>query len=111
MSADRRSMTLTPRTLLPWASSRGESTASPTRPGSAPIRPPATPLLAGMPTRLHHEPAPSYIPAAAITASVWRAVTGSSTASPVTGCTPPFASVAAITARSVTVTRTEHCRV
>ena len=47
----------------------------------------------------------------AITASTRRHTPGTTTTSPVTGFTPPLASVAAITARSWTVTSSEHCRV
>ena len=42
--------------------------------------------------------------------SVRATVYGCITASPVTGLTPLLASVAAMTARSRAVTRTEHCR-
>ena len=59
----------TPRTLLPCWSSRGEKVAMPSCPGSAPIRPPATPLLAGMPTWVAQSPAASYMPHVDITLS------------------------------------------
>ncbi len=46
-----------------------------------------------------------------ITASVARQLATLTTGSPVTGLTPPSASVAPITARSRAVTRSELCRV
>ena len=45
------SHTLTPRTLLPCASSRGENVPSPNWAGKEAMMPPPTPLFAGMPTR------------------------------------------------------------
>lgn len=83
----------------------------PTCPGSTPTMPPATPLLAGIPTAVNQVPTASYIPATPITDITSRATSGGISRSPVTGCTPPVASVAAITARSREVTAIEHCRV
>ena len=72
--------------------------------------PPDTPLLAGRPTRYIHSPEKSYMPHVVITLSTRTAATRLSARTPVTGLTPPFARVAAITARSVASTRIEHCR-
>ena len=62
--------------------------------------PPPMPLFPGRPTSYSQSPEVSYSPAVAITASVYRQVIASTTRSPVTGLTPPSASVAPITARS-----------
>ena len=72
--------------------------------------PPPTPLLAGMPTALTQSPAASYMPHVTITDSVRLTTAASVTRRPVIGLTPPRASVAAIRARSVDVTLSEHCR-
>ena len=93
---------------MPEESSRGENVAIPSCPGKVPITPPATPDFAGIPTEAIHLPAPSYIPAEAITACTCRQTSGSSTCSPVTGWIPPSARVTPITARSFTVTMIEH---
>ena len=66
--------------------------------------------MAGSPTALIHAPAPSYMPQLAITESTWRTTSGRTAAVPVSGCTPPFASVAPTSARSRLSTRTAHCR-
>ena len=71
--------------------------------------PPATPLLAGMPTRYIHSPDQSYIPQVAMTVSTRRTLLVEAARRPVTGFTPPLARVAAIIARSPAVTRIEHC--
>ena len=81
----------------------------PSCPGIVPISPPATPDLAGMPTLTIQRPEPSYMPADVITACVTRLAAADMMRSPVIGWTPPLAKVAAITARSRTVTRMEHC--
>ena len=67
MSVENRSNSDTPRTLEPCGSSLGENVAMPICPGSAPMRPPATPLFAGMPTCVAQSPAASYIPQVDIT--------------------------------------------
>lgn len=72
--------------------------------------PPPTPLLAGMPTALTQSPAASYMPHVTITDKVRRTTAASVTQRPVSGFTPLRASVAAIRARSVVVTFSEHCR-
>ncbi len=73
-----RRQTATPRTLLPCSSSRGENTATPSSPGSTARMPPATPLLAGMPTPSTHAPAPSYMPHVVITLSTRSTSSGAS---------------------------------
>ena len=100
-----------PRTLLPAASSGGEKVARPPLPGETVTMPPLTPLLPGIPISYSQSPDSSYRPAVAITASTRRHTPAAMTRSPVIGFTPPLASVAAITARSWTVTSREHCRV
>ncbi|GGS46089.1 hypothetical protein GCM10010221_51440 [Streptomyces parvus] len=100
-----------PRTLFPWQSGLGENAAMPICPGSAPIRPPATPLLAGMPTWVPQSPAASYIPQLNMTLSTWRTTGSGTTCSPERGFIPRFANVAAIMARSRVLTSTEHWRV
>lgn len=55
-----------------------------------------------------HSPLRSYIPHVAMIDSVTVATDSPMTRSPVNGLTPPFASVAAITAMSSAVTRIEH---
>lgn len=45
-----------PLTLFPFASRRGENTATPIWPGRTPRTPPPTPLLAGRPTVKIHSP-------------------------------------------------------
>ena len=80
----------------------------PTCPGSTAMIPPPTPDLAGSPTRNIQLPDQSYIPHVAITDSTRATWDSASARSPVTGFTPPLASVAAITARSRAVTRIEH---
>ncbi len=72
--------------------------------------PPPTPLLAGRPTSTTHSPAASYIPQVVITLSTRSTTSGSKTRSPVRGCTPPLASVAAISARSRQSTCSAHWR-
>ena len=109
MSAESFSNARTPRLLLPCLSSRGENTAMPTCPGSTPMSPPATPLLAGMPTVVSQSPAASYMPHVAMTLSTWRVTAGSSTRVP-SAVIPFAASTDAMRARSSTVTDTEHCR-
>ena len=99
-----------PRTVLPSASRRGEKTPIPSLPGSTAKIPPETPLLAGRPTETSHSPAKSYIPHDAITLRTSRTTSSPTARSPVIGFTPPFASVAAITARSRHSTEIEHCR-
>ena len=111
MSLDSSLNASTPRTELPSLFSRGENVATPNWPGSVPNRPPETPDFAGIPTSAIHRPAPSYMPAELITDSVNRHTSASKILSPVTGCTPPFANVADITARSRTVTTIEHCSI
>ena len=98
----------TPRTELPCLFKRGLSDAIPSCPGSVPINPPATPDFAGMPTLTIHWPDASYMPDETITAWAKRAASAETTLSPVTGCFPPAERVAAITARSFTVTSTAH---
>ncbi len=49
--------TASPRALLPFASSGGEKTAMPKRPGITAITPPLTPLFAGRPTSNSQLPA------------------------------------------------------
>ena len=58
-----------------------------------------------------HWPESSYSPAVAITASTSSTYLLSMHTLPVTGLVPPLASVAAIMARSLALTPTEHCRV
>ena len=99
-----------PRTVLPCASTRGENTPIPSLPGSTARTPPETPLLAGSPTDTSHSPAKSYMPQEAITLRTSRTTSSPTARSPVSGLTPPFASVAAITARSRQSTETEHWR-
>ncbi len=99
-----------PRTLLPRASIGGENTANPSWPGDTASTPPDTPLLAGRPTRYIHSPEKSYMPHVVITLSTRTADSDVSARTPVTGFTPPFARVAAITARSLASTSSEHCR-
>ena len=72
--------------------------------------PPETPLLAGMPTVVTQSPAASYMPQVVMTLRTWRTTSRLTTCSPVTGCTPPLARVAAISARSRVVTSREHWR-
>lgn len=74
------------------------------------MRPPATPLLAGMPTWVAQSPAASYMPQLYMTLSTCRTTRSGTTRSPVSGFTPRFANVAAITARSRAVTSREHWR-
>ena len=57
-----------------------------------------------------HSPAKSYMPQVCMTLSMSLTWRDPSARSPVAGFKPPFASVAAMTARSGQVTRTEHCR-
>ncbi len=82
----------------------------PSWPGSTAITDPATPLLAGSPTRLTQSPAPSYIPQVVMTLRTRSVSTGSAATSPVHGLVPLLASVAAIAATSRPVTVSEHCR-
>ena len=82
----------------------------PSWPGSTATMPPPTPLLAGSPTALTQSPVASYIPQVTITLRVRRTTFASMTRRPVNGLNPPRASVAAIRARSVLVTLTEHWR-
>ena len=110
MSWFMRSNRRTPRVLLPCVSRRGEKAAMPTCPGSTPMRPPATPLFAGMPTEVSQSPAESYMPHVAMTLSTCRLIAESRTCSP-SGVLPPAASTDAMRARSRTVTEAEHCRV
>jgi hypothetical protein len=72
--------------------------------------PPLTPLLAGTPISNAHSPAKSYMPHVYMTLSTSRTRSRARTRSPVTGFTPPLASVAPIVARSRHVTVIEHCR-
>lgn len=72
--------------------------------------PPPTPLFAGMPTVLIHEPASSYIPHVVITERTRSTARMSIASTPVSGLRPEFASVAAMTERSTQLTMTEHCR-
>ncbi len=81
----------------------------PSWPGSTARIPPPTPDLAGRPTRNIHSPDQSYMPHVAITVSTRLTLAADSARSPVRGLRPPLASVAAMTARSVAVTRIEHC--
>ncbi len=108
MSRERYSKIFTPRTELPWVSRRGENVAMPSCPGSVPMRPPATPDFAGIPTPAIQRPAPSYMPAELITARVRRQASALRILSPVTGWVPPLARVADMTERSRVVTRVEH---
>ena len=84
-----------------WRRAAARTRPSPSCPGTTTRSPPATPLLAGSPTVYSHSPAPSYMPQVAMTARArpasWPCV---STRSPVSGLTPPLASVAAMAARS-----------
>ena len=57
-----------------------------------------------------HSPAESYMPQVVITLSTRSTYSRSSARSPVTGLTPPLASVAAIRPRSRQSTATEHWR-
>src|SRR6185503_1924611 len=100
-----------PRTLLPAASSGGDTTAMPNLPGETAINPPPTPLFAGSPVANSHLPESSYSPAVAMTASVGATCCCPSTCWAVIGFRPPLASVAAMTARSRAFTLTEHWRV
>ena len=89
-----------PRTLLPAASSGGETTAMPNLPGDTAIRPPPTPLFAGQAgveaatcrSRRRGRRSPSRRACRAR----WRR---RCTCLPVTGFLPPLASVAAIDRR------------
>ena len=73
--------------------------------------PPETPLLAGRPTSYSHSPAPLYMPQVIITQSMLRTVAGRGHRLAVTGLRPPFASVAAIIARSRQSRLVEHCSI
>src|SRR5918993_1992290 len=108
--SDTNFVTSWPRTLLPAASSGGEKVARPPLPGETVTMPPLTPLLPGIPTWYSQSPDNSYKPAVAMTASTRRQTPATTTRSPVIGFTPPLANVAAITARSWTVTSREHWR-
>ena len=110
MSLESRAKASTPRTLLPCSSSGGAKVARPACPGSAPMMPPPTPLLAGMPTEETQSPAESYMPQVSMTDMTWRTWAPVKTCLPVTGCTPPLARVAAMSARSRAVTSTAHWR-
>jgi hypothetical protein len=72
--------------------------------------PPPTPLLAGRPTSVTQSPAALYIPQVVITDSTRSLVAESRSRSPVIGCTPLSARVAAIRLRSRQSTSIEHCR-
>lgn len=52
----------TPATLFPTSSRLGPKRPIPHLPGTAPITPPETPLLAGMPTLMANSPERLYIP-------------------------------------------------
>ena len=72
--------------------------------------PPPTPLFAGNPVRYSHSPEKSYMPQVAITERTFSTYSSGTARMPVTGLTPPLASVAPISARSRQVTRIAHCR-
>ena len=87
---------------------RGDAELRRARP---PASPPLTPLLAGRPTRSSHSPEKSYMPQLAMIDRTSRATRlARRRARPWSGLKPPNASVAAITARSRTVTSSEHWR-
>jgi uncharacterized repeat protein (TIGR03803 family) len=90
--------------LYGTASSGGAKVPRPPFPGETVTIPPPIPLLPGRPTSYSQRPESSYMPAVVMTASACRQVSASTTCSPVTGFTPPSASVAPITARSWAVT-------
>ena len=99
------------RMLLPASSRGGETTAIPNLPGETAIMPPPTPLLAGkagvveplarivIQTRDRHHRQDS------------RYIFGLHDLFLVIGFLPPLARVAAIIARSLAFTLTEHCSV
>src|SRR5262245_18448711 len=97
--------------LLPAASSGGEITAIANLPGHTAMMPPPTPLLAGSPVWKSHLPESSYRPAVAMTASTLGTLSVFMYCFLVTGFFPPFASVAAMVARSLALTLTAHCSV
>jgi hypothetical protein len=109
-SADIRSHTCRPRTLLKWWSRSGENTAMPNWPGITEMTAPLTPLFAGMPTRSIHSPEASYIPQLLMTLITLSTSASPRARTPVTGFDPRLASVPAMIARSRQVTDTEHCR-
>jgi hypothetical protein len=73
--------------------------------------PPPIPLFPGTPTSNSQSPEVSYIPAVAMTASTCWQTAGVTTRRPVTGLTPPSASVALITARSSALVSRQLCLV
>src|SRR5690606_33662418 len=106
--SDRNRVASCPRTLAPLASTSGENVASLPLPGAIVTMPPLTPLLPGSPTSYSHSPERSYIPAAASTARTRLHTKPETTGSPLTGFTPPSASVAPIVARSTALTLSAH---
>jgi hypothetical protein len=72
-------------------------------PGETVTIPPPIPLFPGSPMSYSQSPV-SYRPAVVITARVYRQVSASITRSRVNGLTPPSASVAPMTARSLALT-------
>src|SRR6185503_13310419 len=108
---DRNRAASWPRTLLPQPSSGGANVASAPLPGETTTIPPPIPLLPGTPTSYSQSPEVSYSPAVVITASAKWQIEASTTGSFVRGFTPPLASVAPMTARSIAVTRRQLSRV
>ena len=105
----RNPIALTPRTLLPAGSSGGEKVPTAPFPGATATIPPETPDFPGNPD-LEQPLARALVQAGGGQHRKGVAQTSArTTRSPVTGLTPPCASVAPITARSRAVTSSEHC--
>jgi hypothetical protein len=100
-----------PLTLFPAPSSSGENVPRPPLPGETAMIPPPIPLFPGTPTSNSQSPEVSYIPAVAMTASTCWQTAGVTTCRPVSGLTPPSASVALISARSSALVSRQLCRV